>query len=283
MQKWQCRWSPTLGELEATHQEIWGTEDYVDLQKPTVFFGCYGLPDFMAIRQHKGRKALLWCGTDIIHLTNGYWIDDVGIIKVDPKPFCEYLNQYVENWVENEVEYKALKKLGIRSKICPSFLGDVKKFEVSFKQGNKLYTSVSGDDFERYGWYLIPKLAKENPNIEFHCYGNIEIPFSPEELNMPNLIIHGRVPKEQMNAEIKEMQGALRLIEMEGFSEIVAKSILMGQYPVSVIAYPGCIKVSEISRVVKISKPNLKGREWLLKNVNKYPWNVKAFSTTLGA
>ena len=60
----------------------------------------------------------------------------------------------------------------IESQVCPSFLGDVNKFEVSFKPGNKVYTSVSGNDFKLYGWDKIPKLALENPAIEFHLYGN---------------------------------------------------------------------------------------------------------------
>ena len=271
--QWQCRVSPTLGSLESSQNEVWVTKDYTSLEDPTVFMGIYGLPDFMALRQHKGRKAVFWCGTDILHLENGYWIDDMGKIKVDPKPFCEYLNT-LENWVENKSEQDELKNLGIESKVCPSFVGDVSKFEISYKWSDKpkLYTSVSGDDFERYGWDKVPKLAEENPDIEFHCYGNT-IPYFVLRFLPPNVILHGRVPKEQMNEEIKEMQGCLRLIEMEGFSEIVAKAMLMGQYPISTIEYPHTLKVKDIGKIFDKKEPNIKGREWVLKNVNNYPWN----------
>ena len=279
--QWQVRVSPTLGDLEDTHQNIWGTIPYPNTKDgivnddfnelPTVFFGCYGLPDFWRVYRHGGKKAILWAGTDILHLKNHYWLEEGGGIRVDNKGICEWLDKYVENWVENESECNELKKLGIKSKICPSFLGDVNKFEVSFKPGNKLYTSVSGDDFERYRWWRAFALADENPKIEFHFYGNTKEMIS----SLNNVVIHGRVSKEQMNEEIKKMQGCLRLIEIEGFSEIVAKAMLMGQYPVSAIEYPHTLKVSEVGKILEIKEPNLKGRKWVLKIINQYPWNAK--------
>lgn len=286
---WQCRWSSTLGALEATHQEIWGTKDWylenhlneVETSlKPTVFFGLYGLPDFYTLWRHQGRKCILWAGTDLIHFKNGYWLDDKGDIRLTSVGtqggIAAWIDTYCESYVENEVEQQLLASMGIRSKVVPSFLGDVNKFQVSFKPGNKLYTSVSGDDFKRYGWDKIKDLAWKNPNIEFHLYGN-EITWSPAmgpDMILTNIKIHGRVPKEQMNEEIKEMQGALRLTEFDGFSEIVAKSLLMGQYPVSIINYPTTLNLSDIGQITSKTEPNLKGREWVLNNVNKYPWNV---------
>ena len=270
--KWQCRWSPTLGELEATHQEIWGTKEYENDEDPTVFFGLYGLPDFYTLWRHKGRKAILWAGSDIQHFIKGYWLEDGGGIKTCPKGMAKWINKYCESYVENEIEYLALKFHGIESKIVPSFLGDVNKFEVRFKQGNELYTSVSGNDFKLYGWDKIPELAKANPDIDFHLYGNTE-PF--ETQGMHNIIVHGRVPKEQMNAEIATMQGALRLTEFDGFSEIIAKSLLMGQYPVSLIRYPHTLTLDRIWELPGISLPNEVGRKYYLKLLNDYPWNQK--------
>jgi len=269
---WQCRWSPTLGELEATHQEIWGTREYENDEDPTVFFGLYGLPDFYALWRHKGRKAILWAGSDIQHFIKGYWLEDGGGIKTCPKGMAKWINKYCENYVENEIEYLALKFHGIESKIVPSFLGDVKKFEINFQQGNKLYTSVSGNDFKLYGWDKIPLLAQENPEIEFHLYGNT---ISRTDWQLPNVVDHGRVPKEQMNAEIATMQGALRLTEFDGFSEIIAKSLLMGQYPVSLIRYPHTLTLDRIWELPGISLPNEVGRNYYLKLLNAYPWNQK--------
>jgi hypothetical protein len=267
MDNWQCRWSPTLGELEDTHQNIWGTEDYKDTNKPTVFFGIYGLPDFYALWRHKGRKAVLWAGSDIRHFKNGYWLDTEGKITLPPKSLAKWLNENCENWVENKVEYEALKKLGVFSKICPSYLGNV-EMGISFNPGNKVYTSVSGDNFELYGWDKLEKLAFNYPDVEFHLYGNTK-PFGSL---LVNIIDHGRVSKEQMNEDIKDMQGALRLTKFEGFSEILAKSVLMGQWPISLIPYPFMLSVKELGEITKKTEPNYEGRDFYRQTLNNYIW-----------
>jgi len=270
------RWSPTLGALEDTAENVWGTTEYEgDRDEPTVFVGLYGLPDFYALWRHRGKKWIFWCGSDITHFINGYWLEEGGAIKVDPKPLAEWINKNCESWVENLVEYKALKGIGIESKICPSFLGDVNNFPSSYQWSDrpKLYTSVSGDDFELYGWNKISNLANQNENMEFHLYGNKKNPNIPTIYH--NVIVHGRVPKEQMNEEIKNMQGALRLVKFDGFSEIVAKSVLMGQWPVSLIPYPFMFPVEQIGLLKNQKYPNTEGRNHYLKTLNCFPWNLK--------
>ena len=207
-------------------------------------------------------------------MKNHYWLEDGGEIRIDNKGICQWINKHCENWVENYTETEELKRLGIKAKICPSFLDNVKKFDISFKPGNKVYTSVSGDDFDRYGWDKIGMLANENPEIEFHLYGNVrkyEFYLFPG-IATTNVFVHGKVSKEQMNKEIKEMQGALRLIDIEGFSEIIVKSILMAQYPISLIEYPHMLKVNQLDEILKKKKPNIVGRNYYLKRLNKFPW-----------
>ena len=269
--KTQCRVAPSLGEgFAGTPNKVWGTVGYADQKTPTVFFGLYGLPDFYTLWRHKGKKWILWAGSDIRHLINGYWLDEVGDIKLQPDAIAEWINKNCESWVENVVERDALKTVGIEAKICPSFLGDVDDYEISFVPSNKtkLYTSVSGDDFKLYGWDKIEGLAKENPDVEFHLYGNTKEWKSKRK----NVIVHGRVSQEQMNTEIKEMQGALRLTEFDGFSEILAKSVLWGQYPVSLIAYPGMFTPENIHHIKNFKTPNLEARSYYLSILNKFPW-----------
>ena len=271
-----CRWAPSIGPLEDTHQNVWGTKDYnpeTDLLKPCVFFGLYGFPDFCSLWRHKGKKWILWAGSDIQHLLAGYFLDPAGKIRIHPTQLSSWIDTFCESYVENEVEQQALRSVGIRSKVVPSFLGDVTKFESSYKPSDKpkLYTSVSGDNFDLYGWSKIHKLAESNPEIEFHLYGNT----TPWETVSPNVVVHGKVPKEQMNEEIKTMQGALRLTAFDGFSEILCKSILMGQWPVSAIEYPHMLNLNAIWLLHNCSTPNHLGREHYLRVVNNYPWNVK--------
>lgn len=278
-----CRWAPTLGALEDSHEKVWGTKTYdpvTDRDKPTVFFGLYGLPDWYELWNHVragGKAYILWAGSDITHFVNGYWLDRTGTIKLDPKAFGQWINKYCESYVENSVEHAALLDLGIDAYVVPSFLGPITGYPQSYQHSDKpkLYTSVSGDNFELYGWNELPTLALAHPDIEFHLYGSDHEWPKYLQKNWPNLINHGRVPKEVMNAEIATMQGAIRLTKMDGFSEILAKSILMEQYPVSHIPYPHILKVDQIGMLHSLKEPNVSGREHYQKILNQYPWNQK--------
>jgi len=273
MQKIKCRIAPSLGDGFAGHpNDVLGTETYnpdTDLDEPCVFFGMYWLPDFYALWRHRGKKWILWAGSDIRHLSGGYWLEDGGDIRLDTIGIPLWINKHCESWCENGVEQQALKVLGIEAKANPSFLGDVSKYPISFKRGKiRVYTSVSGDDFKVYGWDKIDKLAREHPSIEFHLYGNR----GEWKTKRKNVIVHGRVSQETMDRETSQMSGALRLTEFDGFSEIIAKSILWGQYPVSLIEYPGVLHPDYISYIGTFKGPNLKAREYLLSVVNNYPW-----------
>jgi hypothetical protein len=274
----QYKWSPTLGTFQSSPEEIWGVVPYVDDTLPTVFCGLYSLNDFMNLWKHKGKRYIWWCGTDITRFINGYWLDEIGSIKISARPLAVWIAKNCESWVENEVEATALRKFGIESHVCPSFLGDLNDFKVNFTQSDhpKVYASVSGDDFTLYGWDKIGPLAGKNPDIDFHLYGNTVPYFNDSVRNpqwWPNIFEHGRIPKEQFNEEIKTMQGGLRLLPFDGFSEILAKSILMGQYPVSEIPYPHVLKPEEIGIIKDKKTPNYEGREWFMDNLNRYPWN----------
>ena len=272
----KVRVAPSLGELERTFETAWGLETYnpeMDINEETVFVGLYGLPDFYTVWKHKGKKYVWWCGTDITNFVNGYWLDTVGSIRLSPKAIAIWLNENCENWVENEVEQLVLKKVGIYSQVCPSFLGNIDDYKISYKWSNnpKIYTSVSGDDFKLYGWDKIAQLAIDNSDIGFYLYGSDLFSIRLTA----NVHIRGRVSKEQMNDEIKEMQGALRLTKMDGFSEILAKSVLWGQWPISVINYPYMLKISELGQLKDKKEANIEGRNYYRKILNQYPWIIK--------
>lgn len=270
---WRCRVAPSLGDgFAGTPHDVWGTLPYdADSTDPTVFFGLYGLPDFYALWRYKGPKYILWAGSDITHFRHGYWLDNEGKIRLDPKPLVQWLNENCTSYVENEIEWAMLSTVGVKSTIVPSFLGNIDDYPLLFNptKRTKLYTSVSGNDFALYGWDKIEELSDDYPEVEFHLYGNTE----PWYTDKPNIIVHGRVTQEEMNEEIQKMTGALRLTEHDGFSEILAKSVLWGQWPVSAfIPYPHM--ATDIKDVIGKDKPNTKGREHYLKIINNYPWNV---------
>lgn len=275
---WQCKYSPTLGGgFDGTPEESWGTKEYQYKHIPTVFMGCYSYNDFLTVFTHSGRKAILWCGGDILRLTRtGYWLHDSQVMTLDSNRIAKWINENCENYCENIWEYDELKKIGIESKIVPSFLGRVEDYEISFKPGNEVYASCSGDNFEQYGWYKIAKMAKENPDIKFHLYGRSDEALFPPELHvLKNVIDHGRVDKRIMNSEIKDMQAGIRLLAEDGFSEVLAKSILWGQYPISEIEYPYILKPNQLRMILDKKVPNFAGRSYYANIINHFPWNFK--------
>lgn len=280
MQKvtWQCRIAPSLGGgFAGTPNEAWGTVDYTDDTKPTVFFGLYGLPDFFALWRHKGRRAILWAGSDILYFEKGYWLEEGGYYHLNACDLAGWINKHCESWCENVVEKERLAKCGINAKVCPSFLGDVSKFKVTFRPSSMVtvYASVSGDDFKLYGWDVIERIAGKVPDVLFYLYGNKK----PWKTKHRNVEVKGRVTQYLMNCQISQMTCGLRPLEFDGASEILIKSALMGQYPISRIPYPHIASyktdaelVAQLKKLSTYKKPNLKARLYYQRVLNQLPW-----------
>jgi len=237
MSKWFYRWAPSLGELEDTPENIWGISSYdasKHLYENVVFCGMYGFPDFYSLWQHKGKKVVWWAGDDIRHFKGGYWLDEDGQIRMIPKPLAEWINTYCDNYIENEIERDLLADIGIDARIVQSFLGEISKFPISYKHARVPNVFVSGHPGreEEYGFEYVEKIAKKVPGCIFHLYG------AKWKSKLKNIVCHGIVSKDQFNKEIKKYQCGWRPNKRDGFSEILAKSVLMGQHPISRIPYP---------------------------------------------
>lgn len=278
-----CRVAPSLGALEGTHQEVWGTEEYHWIKhrkEKCVFFGVYDLRDYLALWWHRGGGWILWAGSDIRNLSQGFAFND-GKIYWLSKALKGSLTRWIlkqvkryQNWVENAWEGNLLEKMGVFSDICPSYMGQKEEIGVSYRQNDpcNVYLSASEGRQEEYGWGVVERIASWLPNHVFHLYG------ASWETRYENVIVHGRVPKEQMNREIRKYQIGLRLNETDGFSEILAKAVLMGQYAIGRIAHPHIPSYeNEMDLILKLNKlskerePN-EAREWYLNNLNRYPW-----------
>ena len=307
----QCREAPSLGTFEDSPHNVWGTVPYENPNdggtdflcsigwhnkgtsnehysswggckhyKPTVFFGLYDLRDYWALFRHKGKKYVLWCGSDLRNLTKSFIFNDGKLrwlSKLCPgfKFILKWILKDAEHWVENTTEWHALQKYGFGSQICPSWLGEV-DLPISYKWSKKphIYVSTGSKRQEEYGFSVIERIAPLLPDHTFHLYGDTW------ETKQPNIRCHGRVPKEQMNEEIKNMQCGLRLNEFDGFSEVLAKAVLQGQYAISRIPYPLIPHYNNEEELVqylqslkKCYRPNKKAREYYQLKLNRFPWS----------
>lgn len=87
----------------------------------------------------------------------------------------------------------------------------------------QVYMTCNEGRETEYGVPQVLEKAKELPEITFHIYGI-------NGQNTENVIYHGWIEEEQMDKEIKNFQGCIRVIRHDGFSQTAMKSMLMGQY-----------------------------------------------------
>lgn len=257
-----------LSFAERVHK-YWKLEDYnpeTDGKLPLVFFGLYTLQDYDRLEYHNGTKIVFWCGSDLKRLIKN---KHGRIERLKEIPISS-----VQHFVENEVEQEELKTLGIESTISPSFLGDVNNFPISFKPSKTPQVFLSGHQprGKEYGVNTIERIMKRVPEVTFHFYGI-------KGENHDNLIFHGWITDEQMNKEIKNYQAGLRTNEHDGCSEVMVKSILLGQYPITKIKYSHIDSYETDEELIQLLKnlkeknePNYAAREFWLKNINNFPW-----------
>jgi hypothetical protein len=240
-----------------------------DPDKEVVFFGLYHERDFAVFEGDFTRRIVFWCGSDILRVMSDY--ERRRILKNYPE---------TEHYCENEVEQINLHGVGIEAKIVPSFLDDFNKFPLSFKAPTdrkwKIWACAHPNREDEYGLALAKRWAEKDPELEFHFYG-IDKPEGSKDL--PNVIYHGHVPEEQLNKEIQEYHCGFRPNFHDGASEVVIKSILLGQYPIARIKYEKVMNYTteqELkecwNKLKEQTLPNLETREYWENILNKFPF-----------
>ena len=226
---------------------------------PTIFYGAYHWVDYLRIWLHFGKRTIFWCGSDILYLevsALGQWI----MSGIEADHVCE-----------NLIEQIRLKRMGVFARIQPAlFDHEALTLPVSYKHSNKPHVFLtSHPDGESYGVGIVESIAQKVPDVTFHIYGVYG-------RTHDNIIYHGLVTNERFNEQISRFQGALRLNDFDGFSESVAKSLIMGQYPITKIFYPHTTYIANNTQIIKALKdlknkkrPNLKGRNYWLKELSK--------------
>ena len=262
------RCSLSVGNFKDKMLNRWNLEEYEwhHVNQPTLFFGMYSLLDFFDFRFHTGQSFVFWCGSDILIFWN------FSIIRGLLKKQLSKATHYCENTKEQEL----LKHMGIEAIICPVVLEDPANFPVTYRPNQRpdVFLSAHPDREEEYGVGLVEKIAPKVPEVTFHIYG---VGGKSKHINV---MYHGRVSPEQFNKEIPSYQAALRTNEVDGASEIMMKSILLGQWPITRIAYPHVSNYKNEQELIRHLKnlrfkrnPNFASRTFYLKQkLNRTPF-----------
>lgn len=263
--KYKVKTSSSIVSFGPKAEKTWGLARYRfpwDIFKPVVFFGLYHVADYAYFLLHRGKKMVLWAGSDLLALKKN-------------KLMCFFLKK-APNYVENGLEQDELAELGVNSVVSPSFVEDINDFPITFKPTDKPYVFLTchPDRENEYGVGLIERIAPKVPECVFHIYG------ASKDCRIKNVIFHKRVPPDQFNKEIKRYHCGLRPNEHDGNSEIAMKSVLSGGYPITRIKYPYIDSYETEEQLIALLKnlknkerPNYKAREFWRENLNQYPWN----------
>lgn len=205
--------------------------------RPALFVGLYHEGDYLRFLSHRGQRRILWCGADILALQKRgtlRWM----IAHARAQHFCE-----------NEREREHLLRMGIVAEVIPMIFDDPEQFMEHYEPSERphVYLTAHQGRGGEYGVHLVEFMAPKVPEVTFHIYG-----ISGSSVS-PNVRYHGIVPSPQFDQEIRSYQACLRTNHFDGFSETLAKSVLLGQYPITMCnQYPDIAYASSAQQCVRL-------------------------------
>src|SRR3990167_3876267 len=274
----KLRTSSSVGQFHKKAKKACGLESWGGINDPDkalVFFGLFHDRDFEVFHNFRSEKHVFWCGGDILRLLQDY--ERRRVLKISPETF---------HYCENETEAENLRKAGIEPQVIPSFLGDINDYPVSFKVPTdgkwKVWMNAHPHREQEYGIDSARQLAKLFPDVEFHIYG-VDKEYEGKIRNEADdlLTYHGLVSELELDSDLKNFHCGLRCNSHDGLSEVVVKSILLGQYTISRLPYEGVWQYDtfeDLIQVVELLKkqtgPNNIRDLWITR-INNFPFIQK--------
>lgn len=275
---WHCRISSSILNWRSKILKRYGLPEWhwwTSRHTPTIFFGMYHIGDYLRFWWHQSSKVVFWCGSDILSLEKTYyWKGIISGLKA-------------EHVCENYVEQQKLREMGIEARVQQICLSDFPDISHVRLTGTHVYISIHPGREREYGLETVEVIASKFPDIKFHVYGKTR-PFHEiwsdgfgrtynlQYATNPNVIYHGWVSESRFNVEIRAYDACLRLNKFDGFGDILAKSCLLGQWPISAIAYPHVSHAPGLKSLYGAlyslrdkKEPNYAGREYWLQELSK--------------
>ncbi len=209
---------------------------YHDKNIPTIFYGCYNDMDLYKIKNHKGPKALIWGGSDIMRSNMKSAASKIKNLK--------HIAQ--STFIINDL--KKIKKSCIYLPFSPTV--DYNKY-IPNKKGNFVYIYTNATNHEFYGSNIYRMLIKQMPKINFIVASNHMALQDAMRMGMNCQNIKSFRPEEMHNVYKKCFIG-LRLTRHDGISATVQELGLMGIKTIHNGKTPSCINYSSYNDIMKI-------------------------------
>lgn len=265
-------------------EQAWGLKEWEGIDDPDkdlLFFGLYNDRDWDIFQNYQGNRNVFWCGSDILRALQDY--ERQRVLKISPaKHYCE-----------TEKEAELLRKINIEPEIIPSFLGNISEYPISFRPPKdeerwKIWMCGHEHREQEYGFDQAKELAALYPDIEIHFFGVEKKyqgkPYSSSD-DLPNVFYHGQVPEKELDEMIKKFHCGFRPNINDGFSEVVVKSVLLGQPCITKIPYKFTWSYESWEVLVQLINklrqnqigPDYENRTKLIKELNQFPWCKQKF------
>jgi glycosyltransferase involved in cell wall biosynthesis len=165
---YQVQVSKSLLHFKEKFKEKYNLSDYNDQYSPTLFFGIYNSEDINKLKNHKGKRYILWGGTDAdSRFKNREMI--LKFIKDLPDTIHFSSSQNLEQrLVENKISNKKIEL----------DLVDRKLFKQTNKFGKKIliYNGFSKGNEHIYGSDVYEKVMDKLPNYEYIFSNTLNLP-----------------------------------------------------------------------------------------------------------
>ena len=257
---WHCYISSSIVNWREKILKRYGLPEVrYPFRQNTLFFGLYHWVDWLKFALCQGKRKVFWCGSDILALEKTYYWKHV-IAKLKSEHICE-----------NYVEQQKLREVGIEARVQQICLSTpYPELSYKYKRNSDVYICVTQNRESEYGLTTLITVAKLVSEITFHVFGVLR------PWQQPNVVYYGKVSERVFNQSIKNFHACLRLNEFDGFGDALAKSALMGQWPISAIAYPHITHapgtealIGALKELKNKKEPNYEGREYWLKELGK--------------
>ena len=194
--------------------------DYNNTEDPCVFFGMYRDEDLISLKNHNGKKIIIWGGSDAMKSIKF----SEEILKIN-----DVTNYSISNFV-----YNSLKKNKIDSILKPIFTQPITKNlvprgdSIYFYNGNGSYSSRNF-----YGGELVDQLKKRLP------YRIIEAS-------------HNTYNKNQIKKVYENCFLGLRLTNHDGLPNTICELGLMGRNCIHNGDLPNCLKYKNLNDIISL-------------------------------
>lgn len=186
----QLKTSSTISFFHETFKSKYNFEEYLDLNKPTIFFGLYSNSDRQSIIAHRGIKIVWFAGADATMFTDPSFLEGAIVIAESP-------------WIK-----KDLDKFGVKYEQVSLFMDDIYNWH-SEPLGDSLYWY--GAHNSKYGKKYLADVQRALPDLNIITNDQ------------------KTVPRDQMSEVYKQCFACVRPVEHDGMSQTVAEAALMGR------------------------------------------------------